>query len=98
VLYVELMAGRDSEACFECDPEQFREGWSPMIAEAFAQAGEPLPSTPSEFQVLYERSGGRLPARPAEWAEYEGTPYFDDGDAPSCPPHCTEACCRKKAA
>ena len=82
VLYVELMADVDAEACFECDPEQFREGWSLMIVEAFAQAGDPLPSTPSAFQALYERSGGRLPARPAQWAEYDGTPYFDDTNSP----------------
>jgi hypothetical protein len=48
VLYVELMAAPDHEACFECDPEQFREGWHPMIAEAFAQAGDPLPVHCSE--------------------------------------------------
>lgn len=44
-LYRELMAAPDAEACFECDPEQFREGWSPTMGE------------------LFERSGGRLPAR-----------------------------------
>jgi hypothetical protein len=84
VLYVELMADIDAEACFDCDPEQFREGWSPMIVEAFAQAGEPLPSMPFASQMLRERSGGRLPPwpRPAEWAEYDGTPYFDDAGSP----------------
>lgn len=58
-LYVELMAGADAEACFECDPEQFREGWSPGFTE------------------LFERSGGRLPPHPV---------------------HCSEPCCRRKAA
>lgn len=43
VLYVELMAEPDAQACFDCDPEQFREGWHPMIVEAFAQAGDPPP-------------------------------------------------------
>lgn len=58
VLYVELMAAPDAEACFDCDPEQYREGWSPAVVN------------------LFERSGGRLPAHG----------------------HCSEACCRKKAA
>lgn len=31
-LFVELMADRDAEACFECDPEQFREGWTAALA------------------------------------------------------------------
>jgi hypothetical protein len=34
VLYVELMAAPDHEACFECDPEQFRDGWHPMMSES----------------------------------------------------------------
>ena len=34
-LYVELMAAPDHEACFDCDPEQFREGWHPLIADLF---------------------------------------------------------------
>jgi hypothetical protein len=82
VLYVELMADTDAEACFECDPEQFREGWSPAFVELFERSGERLP-TPDDL---------------ARWAEYEGTAYFNDAGAPYCEPHCTEACCRKKAA
>jgi hypothetical protein len=33
-LFVELMAESDAEACFECDPEQFREGSMTEIAES----------------------------------------------------------------
>jgi hypothetical protein len=68
-LYVELMAAPDHEACFECDPEQFREGWSPTIVDCFEAMG----FRPSD---LFERSGGRLPAHV----------------------HCSEPCCRRKAA
>lgn len=32
-LYRELMAAADSEACFECDPQQFREGWHPLMTK-----------------------------------------------------------------
>ena len=32
-LYVELMAAPDHHACFECDPEQYREGRHPLIAD-----------------------------------------------------------------
>ncbi len=42
-LYKELMAEWDSEACFNCDPEQFREGWHPQLAELFEQTGGRLP-------------------------------------------------------
>lgn len=56
-LYVELMAAPDAEACFECEPEQFREGWHPMVADRFELMGFRPPG-------LFERSGGRLPARP----------------------------------
>jgi hypothetical protein len=43
VLYVELMAAPDAEACFNCDPEQFREGWSPTMVELFQRSGGRLP-------------------------------------------------------
>jgi hypothetical protein len=44
VLYVELMAGADAEACFDCDPEQFREGWSPTVADLYERSGRRLPA------------------------------------------------------
>jgi hypothetical protein len=83
VLFVELMAAPDAGACFDCDPEQFREGWSPVMVEAFALAGEPLPTTPAAFQELYERSGGRLPPYDALHLRMLGVSPF----------HCSEACC-----
>jgi hypothetical protein len=54
-LYVELMAAPGAEACFECEPEQFREGPSPAVADCFEAMGFRPPD-------LFERSGGRLPA------------------------------------
>ena len=49
-LYRELMADFDAEACFECDPEQFRDGWHPLLVELFEQSGGRLPpwSPPGE--------------------------------------------------
>jgi hypothetical protein len=46
VLYVELMAAPDHEACFDCEPEQFREGWHPQVAELFERSGGRLPAHP----------------------------------------------------
>lgn len=43
VLYVELMAAPDAEACFDCDPQQFREGWHPLMVELFERSGHRLP-------------------------------------------------------
>ena len=40
-LYVELMAEHDAEACFECDPEQFREGWMPALADLVGRPSPP---------------------------------------------------------
>jgi hypothetical protein len=42
-LYVELMASPDAEACFDCDPEQFREEWSPTMRDLFERSGRRLP-------------------------------------------------------
>ena len=33
--YVGLMAARDHAACIDCDPEQYRTGWHPLIADLF---------------------------------------------------------------
>jgi hypothetical protein len=77
VLYVELMAAPDAEACFDCDPEQYRAGWHPLMTELFIRSGARLSPFP----------------RPAAWHEYDGTPFFDDLDAPSGG-HCSEDCCR----
>ena len=40
-LFVELMAAPDAEACFECDPKHFREGWTAALADLTEQLPPP---------------------------------------------------------
>jgi hypothetical protein len=42
-LYAELMADVDAEACFDCNPEQFRAGWHPQLQSLFERSGGRLP-------------------------------------------------------